>query len=89
MGLLDMIHSDRRGPQLWHLNKEGLFSLPGYWALSLISVGLSSHLHCNGYKPKQDQAATGLGSRYTTKCHLHVKSNAVDADAVKYSCMNT
>ncbi len=44
-GLIDIVHADERGPQLWHLNKEGLLSVPGYWALSLLSTGLSRHLH--------------------------------------------
>lgn len=44
-GLIGVVHAEARGPALWHLNKEGVLSLPGYWALSLLSVGLSSHLH--------------------------------------------
>lgn len=53
-GLIDVIHSDARGPELWHLNKEGLLSLPGYWALSLLSVGLSSYLHPECESPDQE-----------------------------------
>ena len=52
-GLMEVVHSDVRGPQLWHLNKEGLLSLPGYWALSLLSVGLSSYLHPQCRDPEQ------------------------------------
>lgn len=55
-GLMEVIHADVRGPQLWHLNKEGLLSLPGYWALSLLSVGLSSYLHPEYGRPDQEGA---------------------------------
>ena len=55
-GLIEVIHADARGPQLWHLNKEGLLSLPGYWALSLLSVGLSSYLHPDYGRPDQTGA---------------------------------
>lgn len=44
-GLIDIVHANERGPQLWHLNKEGLLSVPGYWALSLLSTGLTTYLH--------------------------------------------
>lgn len=89
MGLLNTIHADKRGPQLWHLNKEGLFSLPGYWALALISVGLTPYLHPNTYKTKQDQPATRLSPRYTVTAHLHVEGNAFDIDSRKYCCLNS
>ena len=52
--MIEVIHSDARGPELWHLNKEGLLSLPGYWALSLLSVGLSSYLHPERGRPDQE-----------------------------------
>ena len=61
-GLIDVIHSDARGPQLWHLNKEGLLSVPGYWALSLLSVGLSSYLHPDRTTP--DRARAELSDRW-------------------------
>ena len=89
MGLLNTIHADKRGPQLWHLNKEGLFSLPGYWALALISVGLAPYLHPNTYKTKQDQPATRLSPRYTVTAHLHVEGNAFCIDIGKYCCLNS
>lgn len=63
MGLLDLIHSDKRGPQLWHLNKEGLLSLPGYWALALISVGLTTYLHPCANKHDQGQETARVSSR--------------------------
>lgn len=53
-GLIEVAHSDARGPELWHLNKEGLLSLPGYWALSLLSVGLGSFLHPERGRPDQE-----------------------------------
>ncbi|KAL3149079.1 hypothetical protein ABBQ32_001922 [Trebouxia sp. C0010 RCD-2024] len=61
-GLMEVIHADVRGPQLWHLNKEGLLSLPGYWALSLLSVGLSSYLHPEYGRP--DQEGAQVSDRY-------------------------
>jgi len=45
-GLIDIVHADERGPQLWHLNKEGLLSVPGYWAspcLALVSADICTH----------------------------------------------
>mmetsp|Transcript_20504 Transcript_20504/g.61726 ORF Transcript_20504/g.61726 Transcript_20504/m.61726 type:complete len:489 (+) Transcript_20504:152-1618(+) len=44
-GLLDISHSPHRGPSLISLNKEGLISLPGYWALHLITAGIGAHLN--------------------------------------------
>lgn len=37
-GLIDFIHTDDRGSDLLSANKEGLLSLPGYWALQLLST---------------------------------------------------
>eukprot|EP00887_Chlorella_sp_A99_P005761 scaffold1.g5761.t1 len=44
-GLVDYAHSDERGPGLLAANKEGLLSLPGYWALQLISAASGHALH--------------------------------------------
>ncbi len=59
-GMIDIIHADQRGPQLWHLNKEGLLSVPGYWALSLLSTGLTTYLH--------PQLQTAPGRRVSGRC---------------------
>lgn len=37
-GVIDYVHADVRGPELLAANKEGLLSLPGYWALQLLSL---------------------------------------------------
>ncbi|DBA88184.1 TPA: hypothetical protein ACH3X2_005171 [Trebouxia sp. C0005] len=62
-GLIDVVHADERGPQLWHLNKEGLLSVPGYWALSLLSTGLSRHLHPQLQAQNPGTKATRLSGR--------------------------
>ncbi|GBF94214.1 hypothetical protein Rsub_06484 [Raphidocelis subcapitata] len=38
------VHSDARGPGWAGLNKEGLGSIPGYWALSLLGAAAGHHL---------------------------------------------
>ena len=39
-GMSEVAHSELRGPSLFARNKEGLLSVPGYWALHLLSAGL-------------------------------------------------
>ena len=41
-GGIEAVHSDIRGPDLLSANKEGLLSLPGYCALRLLSLCMSS-----------------------------------------------
>ena len=81
-GLIDIVHADERGPQLWHLNKEGLLSVPGYWALALLSKGLSSYLHpelqASGTKSKikfsSRQAYLGSNRSAAAYCPLQKQS---------------
>lgn len=40
-GLTGVIHAEERGRSLLSRNKEGVLSLPGYWALSLLSAGVA------------------------------------------------
>lgn len=42
-GLNDYLLSDQRGTNIVSLNKEGIFSLFGYWGLYLVSVNLGFH----------------------------------------------
>ncbi|KAK9827235.1 hypothetical protein WJX81_000601 [Elliptochloris bilobata] len=44
-GLIGVIHAEEGGSSLLSRNKEGVFSLPGYWALSLMSTGLARLVH--------------------------------------------
>lgn len=37
-GLIEVVHSDERAGSWLRANKEGLLSLPGYWALQLLSA---------------------------------------------------
>ena len=41
MGGADIAHADERGSRLWSANKEGLISLGGFCALSLLSRSLA------------------------------------------------
>jgi hypothetical protein len=43
-GLNRYLISDQRGANIISLNKEGIFSLFGYWGLYLVSVNLGYHL---------------------------------------------
>lgn len=43
-GLNGYLISDQRGANIFSLNKEGIFSLFGYWGLYLVSVYLGYHL---------------------------------------------
>jgi len=43
-GLSAIVHSEARGPGILSRNKEGLLSIPGYWALHLLSAGIGDLL---------------------------------------------
>ena len=43
--LIDYVHSDERGSGLLEANKEGLLSLPGYWALQLVATAAGHAVH--------------------------------------------
>lgn len=47
-GLLEYIHSDQRPSNIVLANKEGIFSLAGYWALHLLACALGSFLKEKG-----------------------------------------
>ena len=42
-----MVHSELRRGSLLSRNKEGLLSIPGYWALHLLSVGIGHQLQAS------------------------------------------
>ncbi|GLJ39401.1 hypothetical protein SUGI_0804640 [Cryptomeria japonica] len=44
-GLNKYLLSDGRGTNIFSLNKEGIFSLFGYWGLYLVSVNIGYHLY--------------------------------------------
>lgn len=43
-GFSALVHSNTRGRSLLSRNKEGLLSIPGYWALHLLSAGIGELL---------------------------------------------
>ena len=51
--LSEVAQSEVRGPSLFSRNKEGLVSIPGYWALHMLSAGLGHWI--------RDSAAAAAG----------------------------
>ena len=64
-GLIDTIHASERGSSLLSRNKEGVMSLPGYWALALMSAGLARFVHCSAADAR---AAAAQGSVSHGRC---------------------
>ncbi len=57
-GLSEVAQSEVRGPSLFSRNKEGLVSIPGYWALHMLSAGLG-HWIRNSAAAAAGRAADG------------------------------
>ena len=60
-GLAAVVQSDQRGTSLFSRNKEGVLSIPGYWALHLLSAGLGHWIR---------SAATAAAAHATAASHL-------------------
>lgn len=61
-GLSAVVHSSQRGPSLWSLNKEGLLSLPGYWGLHLLAVGMGVRINSSRAAVLQQVQSANEGS---------------------------
>ncbi len=61
-GLGALVQSDARGTTLFSRNKEGLLSVPGYWALHLLSAGLGHWLRRGATEAAARAAHGGGGS---------------------------
>ncbi len=60
-GLGALVQSEARGIGLFSRNKEGLLSVPGYWALHLLSAGLGHWLR-SGATGAAARAVSGISS---------------------------
>ena len=58
-GLGAVVQSEARGTSLFSRNKEGLLSVPGYWALHLLSAGLGHWLRGKATTAAARSAAGG------------------------------
>ena len=62
-GLIDVVHSDERAGSWLRANKEGLLSLPGYWALQLLSAAAGRLAYRWASPAAGGSAAAGRSSR--------------------------
>ena len=61
LGGIEVAHAAERGPSVWSANKEGLISLPGFCALSMLARSLALFLtrQAQAAASTVDQASSG------------------------------
>ncbi|KAI5639547.1 hypothetical protein M9H77_00622 [Catharanthus roseus] len=69
-GLNEYLLSDERGTDIISLNKEGIFSIFGYWATYLVGVQLGSYLLFENHAGNTSRANKRAGIRVCILCLL-------------------